>query len=387
MCRSDRIRVRHVVGAGCYGHNAADDAALDAALLAKATPGRPVLVQWTRADEHRWEPYGAPALVDLRAVVDDEGRITDWSHDVWGTTHASRPTADGPANLLAGAHIDPPVPFGRTRPAMRKEVGIHRNATPIYDLPRRRIVKHFVRAMPLRTSSLRSLGAHANVFAIESFMDELANRQQLSPVEFRLRHLRDERASEVLQAASTAAGWDGRRSTEFGRGIGLGFARYKNRAGYAAVVARLRVDDASSRIVVDRLVIAADCGEVVDPNGLVNQLEGGALQATSWTLLEQVTFDTTSVTRWTGTATRSCASLKCRRSRPSCSTDRASPTSVLARSRWARRPRPSPTPSSTRPDCACATCRSRRNGCAALPPRRPDPRSGPLLVDRDRALG
>jgi CO/xanthine dehydrogenase Mo-binding subunit len=292
----EQIRVRHVVGSGCYGHNGADDVALDCALLAMSVPGRTVRLQWSRSDEHQWEPYGAPAVVDLRATVGGDGRIVDWSHDVWGTTHLSRPTSGGAPNLLAGPHLEPPVASATPRPALGKEVGIHRNATPIYDLPRQRIVKHFVAAMPLRTSSLRSLGAHANVFAIESFMDELAMRVRANPIEFRLRHLSDERARDVLRTAVDAAGWDGTPSTTFGNGTGVALARYKNRAGYAAVVVRLHVDDATSRIVVDDVTIAADCGEVIDPRGLANQVEGGALQAISWTLHERVAYDETMVT-------------------------------------------------------------------------------------------
>src|SRR5581483_9939786 len=181
-------------GAGCYGHNGADDAAFDAALLAMAAPGRAVLLKWSRADEHQWEPYGPPALVELAAVLDGDGRVARWSHDVWGTTHVTRPMVAGTPNLLAGAHLAAPLESRVPVPLLRREVGLHRNAAPIYAFPRTRVVKHFVEAMPLRTSSLRSLGAYANVFAIESFMDELALAAGATPLEFRRRHLRDERA-------------------------------------------------------------------------------------------------------------------------------------------------------------------------------------------------
>lgn len=290
------IRVRHVVGPGCYGHNGADDAAFDAALLALAVPGRAVLLKWSRSDEHQWEPYGSPALVELRATLDERGRIAEWSHDVWGTTHIRRPMVGGSANLLAGAHLDPPLPARPPGPFLVSEAGIHRNATPIYETGRRRIVKHFVPAMPLRTSSLRSLGAYANVFAIESFMDELAAIRGVSPLELRLEHLGDQRARDVLLAAVEAAAWSGAPSEESGRGCGIALARYKNSAAYAAVVVRLRVEDATAAIALEQLFIAADCGEVVDPSGAVNQLEGGALQSASWTLKERVDFDATAVT-------------------------------------------------------------------------------------------
>ena len=290
--QTSAIRVRHVIGPGCYGHNGADDVALDAALLAMAVPGRPVLAKWSREDEHRWEPYGPPAVVELRAVLDESGRISDWRHDAWGTTHRSRPMSGGAVNLLAGTELETPVAAPLPLPFLEAEAGIHRNATPIYDLPSMRIVKHFVAKGPLRTSSLRSLGAHANVLAIESFMDELALRAGATPVQFRLAHLSDFRARDVLLAAVELASWDG----EPGRGMGVGLARYKNSAAYAAVVVALAVDDASAAIALKRICIAADCGEVVDPSGAANQLEGGALQSASWTLKEQVGFDEASVT-------------------------------------------------------------------------------------------
>lgn len=289
------VRVIHVAGPGCYGHNGADDAALDAALLARAVRGRPVLLKWSRADEHGWEPYGAPGVVVLEASLDEGGRIVDWRHDVWGTTHLSRSMPGAPPRLLAAADLDPPRRPGPPEPFLAHEAGIHRNATPAYSLPRRRIVKHFVKSMPVRTSSLRSLGAYLNVFAIEAFMDELAAACRASPLEFRLRHLDDPRARAVLQAAADAAGWSGAPTSEFGHGTGAGFARYKNKAGYAAVVARVRVEDATAQVAVEDAVIAGDAGEIVDPGGLANQLEGGFIQSLSWTLKERVRFDAAGV--------------------------------------------------------------------------------------------
>jgi CO/xanthine dehydrogenase Mo-binding subunit len=292
----ERVRVVHVVGAGCYGHNGADDAAFDAALLARATGGRPVLLKWTRADEHAWEPYGPPAVVEMQASLDEHGGIVDWRHEAWSTTHLSRTMSGDAPKLLAGPDLDPPVEFEPPRPFLAREAGIHRNATPIYAFPAPRIVKHFVESMPIRTSSLRALGAHVNVFAIECFMDELAAAAALPPLEFRLRHLREPRARAVLVAAAEAAGWEGVASGAFGRGTGVGVARYKNAAAYAAVVARIRVDDASAAVILEEAFIAGDVGEVVDPDGVSNQLEGGFLQAASWSLLERVDFDATGIT-------------------------------------------------------------------------------------------
>jgi CO/xanthine dehydrogenase Mo-binding subunit len=154
-----------------------------------------------------------------------------------------------------------------------------------------RIVKHFVPDSPLRVSAMRGLGAYGNVFAIESFMDELAHAAGTDPVEFRLRHLKDERAKAVIRAAAEKAGWQTRESRGENRGRGIGFAQYKNRQCYAAVVVDVHVDRKSGVIQMERAVIAADAGQIINPDGLSNQLEGGFVQSASWTLKEQVNFD------------------------------------------------------------------------------------------------
>ena len=292
----ERVRVIHVEGPGCYGHTGTEDVSLDAALVARAVPGRPVLVKWSREDEHAWEPYGPPTVVKLQASLDARGTLLDWNHDVWGTTHNSRAFPYGErTKLLAAWYLERPVPRQPATPFMLSHAGLHRNADPLYAVPRRRVVKHFVEEMPLRSSSLRALGAYANVFAIESFMDELAEAAGRDPLELRLAYLPDERARDVLIAAAERAGWHD-RPDESGCGTGIGFARYKNTAAYAAVVVRLTVDDETAAIALERIVIAADAGQIVDPDGLVNQLEGGAVQSASWTLKEQVRFDRTRVT-------------------------------------------------------------------------------------------
>ena len=264
--------------------------------MARAVPGRPVRLQWTRQDEHAWEPYGPAMVMHLQASLDPGGRLLDWNHDVWSNTHIARalPYGDRSALIAAwhrAAAMPPPQPF----PMLVYHGGIHRNADPLYAVPRRRIVKHFVETTPLRVSSTRSLGAYANVFAIESFMDELAHAAGTDPLEFRLRYLEDERARAVLTAAAERAGWTQRRK-EFGRGKGIGFAQYKNQKCYAAVIIDLHVDLDTAQIVLARAVIAADAGQIVDPSGLANQLEGGVVQSASWTLKEQVTFDRTRIT-------------------------------------------------------------------------------------------
>jgi len=296
---AERLRVVHVMGPGCYGQNGADDVALDAALLARALPGRPVHVQWTRADEHAWEPYGPAMILDLQASLDAGGRVIDWNHDARSFTHVSRPMQliPGTSALLAAWHRAAPLPRPTPRPMLGHHIGIHRNADPLYAFPQRRIVKHFLPGSPFRTSSLRALGAYGNVFAIESFLDELAAATEIDPLEFRLRHLTDPRARDVLVAAAERFGWrPAPRPARSGRGRGLAFARYKNQKSWCAVAIELTVDDATAAIRLERAAIAADAGQIVDPDGIVNQLEGGLVQAASWTLQEQVTFDRTRVT-------------------------------------------------------------------------------------------
>jgi nicotinate dehydrogenase subunit B len=294
----DDIHAIHVDGPGCYGHNGADDVALDAALLARAVPGRPVSLKWTRGDEHAWEPYGPATVIAMQASLNANGDVIDWNHDIWGYTHSGRPRAGGPTSgLLAAWHLAEPFPRPQSQPSRGNQGGMHRNADPLYRFPRKRIVKHFVPGSPLRVSALRGLGAYANVFAIESFMDELAHAAGADPVEFRLRHLADGRARAVIEAAADRAGWQlGGRSPGDDRGRGVAFAQYKNRQGIVAVVVDLSVNRASGHIRLERAVIAVDAGQIVNPDGLSNQLEGAFTQAASWTLKEQVAFDAHGIT-------------------------------------------------------------------------------------------
>lgn len=285
----DKVRAQHVNGSGCYGHNGADDVAADAAVLARALPGHAVRVQWSREDEHTCEPYGPAMVMKVRAGVDAKGDVLDWNHELWSTSHGTRPGGE-PGNLLAGRSLaqsfTQPVPKNGGAPNYAAD----RNAIPLYAFPGRTVTTHFVTAMPVRTSSHRSLGAYANVFATESFMDELAHAANADPVDFRLRQLRDERARAVILRAAERFGWsEHSRPPHHGRGIG--FARYKNLATYCAVCLEVVVDPRSHIIRAVRAVMAADAGEVVNPDGLINQLEGGLIQSLSWSLKEAVRYD------------------------------------------------------------------------------------------------
>jgi CO/xanthine dehydrogenase Mo-binding subunit len=205
---ADAIRCIHVEGSGCYGHNGADDVALDAALLARAVEGRPVRVQWMRDDEFAWEPYGSAMLMRAKASLSPEGRIVNWDYELWSNTHSTRPGQGGAGtnNLLASWYVAAPQQPGPPTNIPQPAGGSDRNAVPLYDLPNQRVVNHLITAMPLRVSALRTLGAYSNVFAVESFMDELADAAGSDPVAFRLAHLKDARARAVIEAAGMEAG-------------------------------------------------------------------------------------------------------------------------------------------------------------------------------------
>jgi nicotinate dehydrogenase subunit B len=283
----ENITVEHIEGAGCYGHNAADDVALDAVLLAKEAAGRPVRVQWSRADEMSHAPFGAAMAIEIEADLDAKGEIVDWRHRVWSNGHTARPGRAAQPALLAATELANPFPrYISTNPPQASGGGSDRNAIPLYDFPSWKIESHRLLTMPIRTSALRTLGAQGNVFAIESFLDELAAERGEDPVEFRLRHLSDQRAKDVIRAVAKRANWKPEKRA--GTGHGLGFARYKNTGAYCAVIAEI---EGAEDIRVKRLTIAVDVGEAINPDGVVNQIEGGAIQATSWVLKERVRFD------------------------------------------------------------------------------------------------
>jgi nicotinate dehydrogenase subunit B len=289
----EQVHCIHMEGSGCYGHNGADDVAGDAALIARALPGRPIRVQWSREQEHGWEPYG-PAMVTKIGASLDGGNVVDWDYAVWSNTHSMRP--GGAGALIAAQHLAEPFAPPAPKPLPQPEGGGDRNAIPLYKFPKARVVHHFLTDMPVRVSALRALGAYMNVFSIESFMDELAQAAGMDPVQFRLKHLEDERARKVVVQAAERFRWARSPQLPPGRGQGFAFARYKNLAAYCAIAMEVEVARDTGRSRVLRIVAAVDAGQVVNPDGIANQIEGGILQSMSWTLYERVTFDDTRIT-------------------------------------------------------------------------------------------
>ncbi len=280
------VTVIHKPGAGTYGHSGQDDVALDAALLARQTGGRPVRVTWSRADDFAAAPLGPGMAVRGEARIDEKGRITALTMTSCSQPHAQRPGRGGIAGMTAAELIDPPFPWVSADDVpMARGGGADRNAVPLYAIPNTRIAKRIVKDLPIRTSALRGLGAIINVFTLEALMDEAAAAAGADPVQFRLDHLEDERARAVIEKAAAMAGWPGKTSAD--TALGIGFAQYKNKSAYCAVVARVELDES---VRVTHAWSAADAGEAINPDGLVNQVEGGIIQATSITLKESIAF-------------------------------------------------------------------------------------------------
>ena len=281
------IVVHHVQGSGCYGHNGADDAAADAAIIAMQKPGQPIRVRWRREEEFIYEPKTPAMIVKVHALLDDAGKPVDWTQEIWSPTHNQRPGAGG--NLLGALALPdpPPEPPPNDVPEANGG-GATRNAEPLYNIPAKRILHHLVTEAPVRTSALRGLGAMPNVFALECCIDELAERAGQDPVAYRLSITADARARAVIEKVAAMAKWNAGAPVGSGRGRGIAFARYKNRAAYSAVVVELSVDE---DIRLHHVWCATDAGLVVNPDGVINQLEGGILQSASWVLKEQVRFD------------------------------------------------------------------------------------------------
>jgi nicotinate dehydrogenase subunit B len=290
---TDRVRLIYLDGAGSYGQNGADDAACDAALLSKAV-GRPVRVQWMREDEHGWDPKGPAHRLELRAAVDERGEVAAWETQAWlPASTANLPNVP----LLA------PDAAGIAQPAGRSSGQIQQNIDPPYRFPNVHAVVHWMADHPLRTSPIRAPGKVANTFAVESFTDEIAALAGVDPVAFRLQHLTDARAIEVLRAAAGRIGWQPRPSPQrpdpaaavlTGRGMAL--IHYKHEETRVAMAMEVEVERASGQIRVTRVACAQDCGLMINPDCVRAQVEGNILQTLSRTLHEEIVYDRDHVT-------------------------------------------------------------------------------------------
>ena len=283
----------HVEGAGCYGHNGADDAGGDAALIAFNFPGRPVRLQYMRADEHGWEPYGSAMVAKARVSLDGSGKIVDWNYDVYSTTHGTRP--GGAKSLAAAWYREQPLKLSAARAPGANEADGNRNSKTTYKLPCQKVVHHHIKEMPLRVSALRSLGAYMNVFSNESLMDEVALAAGGDPVEFRRRDLDDQRSLDVINGTVQRFGWNTEKLPK-GRGRGFAFVRYRNSLTYVAIATEVEIDASTGAVRIPKVVATVDSGTAVLPDGVRNQIEGGIIQSISWTLHEQVGFDKTRIT-------------------------------------------------------------------------------------------
>lgn len=279
----EAIKVIHAPGAGNYGHNGSDDAAVDAAVIAVRRPGAPIRVQWRREDEFGHAPVGTAMRIELTAELDAAGRLADYTAEIWSGSHTGGRGGALAASAL-GVALPPPAapPVG---PGGVRFSGAILNATPSYDIAARRFVEHAVSGTPIRTSSLRGLGGPVNTYAGECFIDELAEIAEQDPIAFRLAMISDPRARHVVERLAEMADWDARGPSATGRGLGLGFCRYRDRGAYVAVAAAVTVE---TEVRLDHLWCAADCGQVINPDGARNQLEGGMIMGASWALKEQV---------------------------------------------------------------------------------------------------
>ena len=308
--KPENIRVIFRRGSGCYGCNGADTVTYDAAILSQAV-GKPVRVQLTRKDEMAFENYGNAFVIDQRASLDPSGNITSVGSRVvvagLGRTSGNQPARERHHRFAAGIRAGGVrAPAGRSRARASQQQQQRRSVVPraavTGTVQSGRVLTHNVESR-FWTGPLRSPARLQNTFAHESFMDELAARVKADPVEYRLRHLRDARLKEVLQAAAKTANWEtrpspkpGNRNTGIASGRGAACVLYEGDNGYTALVAEIEVNQDTGKIVVKRMVAASDVGPISNPDGLRNQVEGGALQGLSRCLGEEVTWDNEKIT-------------------------------------------------------------------------------------------
>lgn len=285
----EKIRCVHVEGSGCYGHNGADDVAAHAALIAREMDGQPVRVQWMREQEHTWDHYTPAMVTEVSASLDAGGSIVDWNYALWSSSHNERIVNAG--RLIPAQLLEKPFTPAPSVPMVQPEGGGDRNAIPLYALPNMHVMNNFSPTMPLHTSAMRSLGAHMNIFTIETFMDELAAAAGTDPVAFRLKHMQDPRARDVIKLAAEKFGWP-RAARKRNHGVGFAFAKYKNLMAYVAIAVEVSVVPETGQVMLEHAEVAVDSGQIVNPDGIRNQIEGGVIQSASWTLYEQLQFDT-----------------------------------------------------------------------------------------------
>jgi CO/xanthine dehydrogenase Mo-binding subunit len=284
----ENVTLKFIPGSGCYGHNGADDVAFEAGLLSKEFPDTHVLLKWTRQDEHCWEPYGSASLNKLTGVINDKGKIIYWSNEVFSDTYMTRPSNTELDNFISYNLVNNHFIKRKSTPKTNAHMGIHRNLDPLYDFGETRLIKNLVHDLPLRTSALRTLGAFSNVVALECFINEIAKTKNIDPFEIRINHLSDERAIGVIKNLRDQMTKEIQKE-DLHRGIG--FSRYKNSAAFCAVGVELKVND-DLEIKLINAWISVDAGEVAYEDGIKAQVEGGFIQAASWSLYEEVKFDT-----------------------------------------------------------------------------------------------
>jgi len=250
-----------------------------------------VRLQWERADDMAWEPYGSAMHIEVSADLTESGDVDGWTYDIWSCPHSSRPrSTDNAGNMIYAQLKEDPLALPPIQSIAQPNGGADRNGIPLYAFKNIRVNKHLVTDVPIRVSALRGLGAYANVFAIESLMDELALRAGVDPLDYRIRHLHDERAIAVLNRLAVMTNWHQRAAQSATDGWGLGFARFKNRSSYIGIVMRVAVDEATGKIRLKKATAVVDAGLIVNPDGTSAQIEGSIVQSSSWTLKEQIHF-------------------------------------------------------------------------------------------------
>ena len=285
------IRIQYLDGAGCYGRNGHEDATADAALISKLI-GKPVRVQWSRADEHGWDPKGPPTLVEISAGLDAQGNIIGWDSELWVPKADITEWPRTLAATLAGIPQKEAINPGN----------IHRNLDPSYPFAHQKAVAHRLDSTPFRPSWIRTPGRMQNTYANEVFIDECAAAAGVDPVEYRLRYLTDPRGIAVLRAAAHLAKWDTRPSprtapsSPVARGRGIAYVKYENARTYVAGVAEVEVNRQTGAVRCTRFFVAHDCGQIINPDGVRAQIEGQIIQTVSRTLKEELKWDRSRVT-------------------------------------------------------------------------------------------